>query len=109
MAQFFDRFSLGDMRGHFYKHIPGWKCEVIGILNNIQVDYCFRKFIEDEREDPVIGTDEIMTIVNDQCMRVLDRGFTADTQNMNGSFGKIFINMVFTLFGVILSNLIILV
>ena len=56
-------------------------------------DYFFRKFIEDEGKDPIIGTDEIMTIVNDQCMRVFDRGFTVDTENVNGTFGKIFVKI----------------
>ena len=72
MSQFLNGFSFGDMTGHFDKYIPGRKSKVIGILDNIQVDYCFREFIEDEGKDPVIGADEIMAIVYDQCMWVLD-------------------------------------
>jgi len=71
------------MTSHFYKNIPGWECEIISILKNININNRFWMFIKDERKNSIISPYEIMTIIKNKCMWVLDRGFTIDPKNMN--------------------------
>src|SRR5512137_485755 len=89
MAQLRNGFPLCDVAGDLGKNIPSGEGEIVRILDHVELNHLFGFLVEDEREDAVVGPDEVVAVVEYQCVGRLNRSLLDNTEDVDRSFGEI--------------------
>ena len=88
-ADFAERRAVGYHGGDFHKTVASGESEVVAVLNHVDDDGFVRRVTEDEREDVVVGADEIMSVSLESDMRLLCRLLSLHRDDVDGAFREI--------------------
>ena len=92
-AEFLQRLSGGYMAGDLCEKVACRERKVIGILDDIEFDDQGRLFVENQGKNPIVGSNEVVSVMKNQCMRRLNGCFAVYGNDVNGAFREITVGM----------------
>ena len=91
LANLAEWHAVGYHRRHLHETVAGGEGEVVGVLNHLDGDGFIRGVAEDEREDVVVGADEIMSVGFQGDMRLVGRLLGLHRDDMDGAFREVLV------------------